>query len=373
MRNLPLYQATQGIKFAELDFPNGGLWFEKFFSDFNSNFSDIEKEKQMNNDIVQPKVMPSDQVLEKYVDRQKKLVSSQAGLTKAFKNQWHFVTGMGQNHPIENGFAWHPLLGVPYLAASGIKGVLRHWVKYYLEDKALEQKWFGSDDDKNPYAGELVFFDALPVDKPKIIVDVMTPHYGTWYQEGSAGKVKDAPHDSHEPVPIPFLVVEKATFAFSIAPRIKTDDSNATIEHAFRELTIALEFLGAGAKTGTGYGRFEQTMTAAERYEENRRIAKADLEAKERQRERDLEKQRQELLANRSPTEVLIEDTFKGVVNRQAINLLEESPSLWQSLSDEDQDYLAQKIKISDYYSGLNSKVRKKVRSKLGDLAKKIT
>ena len=36
-----------------------------------------------------------------------------------------FATGLGLEHPIENGFSFLSPYGLPYLAGSGVKGVLR--------------------------------------------------------------------------------------------------------------------------------------------------------------------------------------------------------------------------------------------------------
>ena len=36
-----------------------------------------------------------------------------------------FTTGLGNEHPLENGFAFFNPYGLPYLAGSGVKGVLR--------------------------------------------------------------------------------------------------------------------------------------------------------------------------------------------------------------------------------------------------------
>ena len=36
-----------------------------------------------------------------------------------------FATGLGNEHPIENGFAFLTPYGLPYLAGSGVKGILR--------------------------------------------------------------------------------------------------------------------------------------------------------------------------------------------------------------------------------------------------------
>ena len=256
-RRLPLYLQAQKVKFSELDNPHAGLWFEKFFSDFEEHYTGKQKKPLMYQEIINNKAQPNASTLEAYFNRHFKLVSAQQGQTKVFENQWHFVTGMGQDHPIENGFAFHPLLGCPYLAGSAIKGLLRHWVKYYLKDEQKVLNWFGSEDDQNPQIGSLIFFDALPVTSPKLLVDIMTPHYGDWYLKGKDGTI--APDDAKEPIPIPFIVVDKHTqFAISIASRKKGEEAKKDIESAFQELTQAFELLGAGAKTATGYGRFTE-------------------------------------------------------------------------------------------------------------------
>jgi len=47
-----------------------------------------------------------------------------------------FATGLGNEHPIENGFAFLTPYGLPYLAGSGVKGILRR----AAEELALENK-----------------------------------------------------------------------------------------------------------------------------------------------------------------------------------------------------------------------------------------
>jgi len=262
-RHLPLYQQAKDVQFAKLDKPHAGLWFEKFFSDFESGYHEKQKQPQMYKDIINPKAQPDKSTLEAYYKRHTQLISAQKGQTKLFKNQWHFVTGMGQEHPIENGFSFHPLLGCPYLSGSTLKGLLRHWIKFYQKDPKTLLDWFGSEDDKNPQAGSLIFFDALPIAQPKLIVDIMTPHYGDWYLNGGNGTL--APDDAQEPTPISFLVIESNTpFAISIASRKPEEAANKDITKAFEELAQALELLGAGAKTATGYGRFKEDKEATE-------------------------------------------------------------------------------------------------------------
>lgn len=59
--------------------------------------------------------------------RQQALIASLGnhGFTLAATSTAPFATGLGNEHPIENGFAFLTPYGLPYLAGSGVKGVLR--------------------------------------------------------------------------------------------------------------------------------------------------------------------------------------------------------------------------------------------------------
>jgi CRISPR-associated protein Cmr6 len=173
------------------------------------------------------------------------------------------------------------VLGVPYLPASGVKGLLRGWVEVWMDHgsqdkKALIARWFGAakggdEDARNTStadsenAGSYLFFDALPSKPVQLDCDVMTPHMGKWYEKGadytSTAEASLAPADWHSPVPVPFLVAKSGTsFNFMVAPRLTGNPeidayTNAELPRVLTELKNALEWLGAGAKTATGYGR----------------------------------------------------------------------------------------------------------------------
>jgi hypothetical protein len=57
--------------------------------------------------------------------RQGVLAAAQGALTIEALSTAPFATGLGNEHPIENGFAFLTPYGLPYLAGSGLKGVLR--------------------------------------------------------------------------------------------------------------------------------------------------------------------------------------------------------------------------------------------------------
>ena len=62
------------------------------------------------------------------VQRQRALFSAVAGsngLELMAKSVAPFTTGLGNEHPLENGFAFLNPYGLPYLPGSGVKGVVR--------------------------------------------------------------------------------------------------------------------------------------------------------------------------------------------------------------------------------------------------------
>jgi len=253
-----------------------GLWYERFFNCYEPKEDwEVDKESKMAwvKCIANSEENCGDStMLTLYQQRYLQLATALRGKFRIFQTTWHFATGLGLPHPVENGFAWHPTLGVPYLAGSAIKGLLRAWLEWedVAEDK-IENKielWLGSDDSNEPCAGQLIFFDALPIKPVKLTADVMTPHFSDWCSKGNTEPDK-VPADWHVPVPIPFLAVKPNTdFLFMVAPRSQT--AQALVAEAFEYLEDALEWLGAGAKTATGYGHMQRNeQTEDELKEEN--------------------------------------------------------------------------------------------------------
>jgi len=204
-----------------------------------------------------------------------------------------FATGLGNEHPLENGFAFLNPYGLPYLAGSGVKGVLRETARQ-LSDGRWEDSlgWsseprypvrfdeetvlhlsmidllFGreSDDhDTEHFRGVLSFWDVLPeIEGGKLRVEVMTAHQSHYYQ----GKTdRDTPHESGSPNPIYFLTVPPGSaFAFRVscdlprlthfAPDLADGDRwKSLLAAAFRH---AFAWIGFGAKTAVGYGALSE-------------------------------------------------------------------------------------------------------------------
>lgn len=203
-----------------------------------------------------------------------------------------FTTGLGNEHPLENGFAFLNPYGLPYLPGSGVKGVLRQaarelasgdWGDSQCWDDAAITSLFGKqgdDGDNDHLRGALTFWDVIPQIAPKnplksddisLSVEIMTPHQKHYYQDGAT------PHDSGSPIPISFLTVPPGSgFVFHVqcdlehlertAPGLAQDGQwqkllNAAFAHAFA-------WLGFGAKTAVGYGQMNVDQTAQQRRED---------------------------------------------------------------------------------------------------------
>ncbi|PPC84001.1 MAG: type III-B CRISPR module RAMP protein Cmr6 [Methylotenera sp.] len=278
----PLYKGVAHPQKMQAD-ANAGLWFTRFFNEFDDKWTVGDKAKTNWIDTLSGK-RGNEEMIAKMANSLSKLGASLGAEIRYFKTDWHFATGLGLSHPVENGFTWHQTLGVPYLPASGVKGLLRGWVEAWMDhdsdtDKhAMINRWFGAVENKlgakENSAGNLIFFDAIPTKPVTLACDIMTPHMGKWYEKGGDIKSEDdyadaAPADWHSPVPVPFLVVKQANFRCMIAPRLIGDDAHDTqakqdAKAAMEQLSLALQWIGAGAKTAAGYGRFTEDSPEAE-------------------------------------------------------------------------------------------------------------
>jgi CRISPR-associated protein Cmr6 len=213
-----------------------------------------------------------------------------------------FTTGLGNEHPLENGFAFLNPYGLPYLPGSGVKGVLRQAAKELASGQWDNQEWhhaedprhevrdkqgkhlfdasdldvlFGSEakDGENHLRGVLSFWDVIPqIEGNSLMVEIMTPHQSHFYQEDAKkGAGSTSPHDSGSPNPISFLTVPpNSQFAFHVvcdsarlahlAPDLAHNERwKELLAHAFEH---AFSWLGFGAKTSVGYGAMERDKKA---------------------------------------------------------------------------------------------------------------
>jgi CRISPR-associated protein Cmr6 len=205
-----------------------------------------------------------------------------------------FTTGLGNEHPLENGFAFLNPYGLPYLPGSGVKGVLRQAARELASGEWGEtQGWDedsitalfgreGDDGDTEHQRGALVFWDVIPQIKGDCLaVEIMTPHQTHYYQNDAT------PHDSGQPTPISFLTVPHGSrlvfhvqcqlaFLQRLAPALAQDQRWKTLlDTAF---THAYQWLGFGAKTAVGYGAMEENPAAKAEREKQAAAAQAEAE-----------------------------------------------------------------------------------------------
>lgn len=173
-----------------------------------------------------------------------------------------FATGLGNEHPIENGFAFLTPYGLPYLAGSGVKGILRRAMQELCNDRVegfsdeAINALFGPETVNKPEdarRGALDFWDVFPSPAgDKLVVEIMTPHFGKYYQ-GS-----ETPHDAGQPVPVSFLAVPAGS-AFDFHVVCQPSRLHESLQNQWRGLldqafAHAFEWVGFGAKTSVGYG-----------------------------------------------------------------------------------------------------------------------
>lgn len=193
--------------------------------------------------------------------------------------RWRLTSRLGEAHPFESGFMFHPLFGVPYLPGTGFKGAARfsYWARFVAEassdDAATARdvmRWlFGSDDpqldegddedaerEANHRRGLATFFDVFAPADARLEVDVLNPHFPKWYR-GTGIET-----DDQDPVPTFFLTVSSASawrFAVVLAPAAGIEPAAMSIcrERLREAVGDALTVWGLGAKTAAGYGLFE--------------------------------------------------------------------------------------------------------------------
>lgn len=269
----PLHRSAQEVRRGAHG--HAGLWFDKFCN----TWPDDDSWSLRSRDGQNPKhewlktlaglVGDPGQLTEARL-RLARVVRAVGGALEVFRAESRFVTGLGRAHPVENGLAFHPTLGVPFLPGSSVKGLVRAWARD--EGVAADElaRLFGAAGDQGR-EGSFIFFDALPVAPVALEVDVLTPHSAAWTP-------KDPPGDWCSPVPVPFVVTARgARFLFGVAPRPGAEGELARVRDY---LTKALKFEGAGAKTAVGYGRF------AEVSDETRKLVELlAREARERARD----------------------------------------------------------------------------------------
>lgn len=206
----------------------------------------IELVKNLIELMTKDKVIPVDYIAE----RIKKILHNlrqQSYETCGFnaRVEWRLVVGLGGTHPEETSMTLHHIYGIPYIPASAVKGVTRHWVDQNSGSEILQDSEFKHIFGTQKEEGKVIFFDAYPSGHIKLSIDIMNPHYPDYYSR------EKAPADWQNPNPIKFLTVEDTKFCFWLAAKEKELLGKAKVW-----LKEALKEHGIGARTSLGYGIF---------------------------------------------------------------------------------------------------------------------
>jgi CRISPR-associated protein Cmr6 len=164
---------------------------------------------------------------------------------------WRFVVGLGGASVLETGMTLHRLYGLPIIPGSALKGLAHAYAETVEANSSEVVAIFGKPPRSTPLkSGEIIFFDAIPVSRPRFKLDVMTSHFQNYYQGN------DPPADWQDPNPIYFLTVQDTQFLFAVAAR--REEGEQYVDTALGWLKKGLAELGIGAKTAAGYGYFEE-------------------------------------------------------------------------------------------------------------------
>ena len=254
----------------------GWLFYKDYFKDIN--YRDLDSEA--NEKIIQGKV---ENLLNQLVTIEEEAMLGNTHL-KATTTYPGLILGSGNTHELPDvkgqailGFSFDYTSGLPVIAGSSVKGVLRSAFKYpeyiteLLQNRVdvgvLEKEIFDNGD---------IFFDAIIMTTGKILEDdYITPH-------GDVLK---------NPIPLRFIkVAPDVEFLFDF----ELHDGLLTKEEKAKLFSGILSDLGVGAKTNVGYGKFSNIKT----YE---------TEDEKLQREQEQEDAVAEALANMSPVDRVFE------------------------------------------------------------------
>jgi CRISPR-associated protein Cmr6 len=306
---------------------NAGLWLDKYIK--NQSRQDTSSRSGLVEEVA---ALPIPELYTQYYQQWERLLTDygvrpqQMRLARA---KGRMAIGLGDESVLETSIALHHTYGVPYIPGSALKGLAASYARQRLgnewkKDSPAYQTVFG--DIKG--AGGITFFDALLyIDSGKDInadkmlksvlrQDTITVHHPGYYQ----GK-KEAPSDWDSPTPIPFLSATGNYLMALAAPDF--ENGERWIDKTFEILEYALEEMGIGAKTTSGYGRMTLDYLDEEtrhQYEEKKR-----LQNEEQQRLLAEERQKAEAEQQR-----LMEETNRIEAEKRRVEAEKQSVAAWK-------------------------------------------
>lgn len=179
--------------------------------------------------------------------------------------QTRLLIGLTGGGMLETGCAISHSFGVPYIPGSSVKGVVSAFARgtaFGRTHPEICNELFGAEpagDNPAGLAGLIAFHDAwwVPQSAPTPLVqEVVTTHHSDYY--GSEGKTPATDLDS--PIPNAQIGV-RGSFLFVLEG--PSDGPLAWLHLAGEMLIAAMSNVGVGAKTRSGYGFFESSVSAS--------------------------------------------------------------------------------------------------------------
>lgn len=263
-----------------------GLAIDKYVDSYglHGGWSENVQKPALNNLVKLSKIEPAELHYTSLQNRHKTTMADLGAILFEAVTTNPLAIHLAKGSALENaGICLHPIHGFVYLPGSGLKGMSRAFAETQWLDRqpdkivawqTIEQVfgWAPNSDDNKSWkpdgipkrgkddkesAGNIIFHDAWPSKWPSIQIDILNNHHSKYY---SSKINNDAPGDWEEPIPVYFpSIAAGASFVFFISLR-KTQ--NPQTDEILKKLAIewligALNLNGAGAKTASGYGRFE--------------------------------------------------------------------------------------------------------------------
>ena len=248
----------------------------------------------------------------RFKDWQAKIQARQDSLSFSIKATTKCLLGIGNASVHEFGVSLSNPFGVPYISGNAIKGLLSSYLagaggdEWYKNPKdsqksALQVELFGGDLRKeegsqiNSYIGSVVFNDAwlLPTDNKWFVPDIINVHHQSYYGNKSGNKSgnKRFPDGMENPIPIKIAAMSPGLEFF-----VSMQGDEDALLFLLPVLEQALKEKGMGAKTATGYGRFEFNKTCDDiKTEHQKLIGDIKIEAQTKEDQIKTKRNRQKL------------------------------------------------------------------------------
>jgi CRISPR-associated protein Cmr6 len=244
---------------------NAGLWLDKYLTDQDrTDLKDRESAKGSNRAALVDAVakIPTHEAYRQFYQRWKLLLDNAGAKIREAKVKGRMIVGLGDESVLEISIALHHTYGIPYIPGSALKGLAASYTRQRLTEEWQPDSPTGAYKtifgDTNG-SGGIIFFDALYIpdtgpgqNKQALYPDIITVHHPEYYQ---GGKEDATPSDWDSPTPIHFLSATGVYLVALAAPDLKYGQT--WINKTFAILRLALQELGIGAKTSSGYGRME--------------------------------------------------------------------------------------------------------------------